>query len=41
MMCVNLGAILEPCDVRTRITTSNTEESYLVSQNIFQIEVRR
>lgn len=40
-MRVNLGAILEPRDLRTRITASDAEESYFVSQDIFQIEVRR
>lgn len=41
MMCVNLGAILEPCNVRARVAASDAEKSYFVPQDVLQIKMRR
>lgn len=40
-MRINLGTVLEPCNVRTRIAASDAKESYFVPQDVFQIEMRR
>lgn len=40
-MRINLGTILEPRNMRARIAASDAEESYFVSQNVFQIKMRR
>lgn len=41
MMRINLGTILEPRNMRARITAGYAEESYFVPQDVFQIEMRR
>lgn len=40
-MIVNLGAIFEPGDLRSRGATSDAEKSYFVSEDILQVEMRR
>lgn len=40
-MRINLGAILEPRNVRAWVTASDAEEGYFVPQDVLQIEMRR